>query len=117
MTQTSQSLGHIDTLLGEMGYKCPVNVQYHVNEHRRLQLFHLPRALPRFHSDEKIRQSGDDMVWVGWGLCEKKNFESVEVDTLIHYSMVTRRCAHEVEEFFLELRKYCHVRPDDECRG
>ena len=117
VTQTSQSLGHIDTLLGEMGYKCPVNVQYHVNEHRRLQLFHLPRALPRFHSDEKIRQSGDDMVWVGWGLCEKKNFESVEVDTLIHYSMVTRRCAHEVEEFFLELRKYCHVRPDDECRG
>lgn len=112
--QPGESLGYVDELLGRMGFKCPENVQYHINPERRLQLFHLPRAFPRFWSDTKIGMV-TNTVFVGWGQDrEGKHFDEVEVETLKLASNIQRKMGNDIEEFLLKLRKYMHMRPDDE---
>ena len=54
-------------------------------------------------------------VFVGWGQDrEGKHFDEVEVETLKLASNIQRKMGNDVEEFLLKLRKYTHMRPDDE---
>lgn len=52
---------------------------------------------------------------MGWGQDrEGKHFDEVEVETLKLASNIQRKMGNDIEEFLLKLRKYMHMRPDDE---
>ena len=68
-------------VVGQMGFHSVENDEYHPNPDRRLQLFGLPRWLPRFYSDP-VREKMPDVTFVSRPPCTRRYFSSKEMEQI-----------------------------------